>query len=93
MIYPAEISYSFECIDIYFTKSLFVSFSYEAYIKSRGFYFISLSWSTTKVQKLFFQKTKREKPQMTTKFTPFLQGNLAENRNLASISNCKCEHE
>ena len=32
-----------------------------------------------------------KKPQIITKFPPFLKGNLAQN--LASISNSKCKHK
>ena len=73
--------YSFKSIDILFT------FLYnEAQIKPRGFSYISFLWSTSKVQRLMFQKQIKETSN-NNKIYSFFERYFAENQYLASIWN------
>ena len=60
-------------------------------LENKSFLYISLLWSTIKVQRFFFRKTKWRKPQIITKLTPFLKGNPAEHQYL-TIFNCWCKN-
>ena len=50
-----------------------------------NFIYISLFWSTSKVQKFFFQKGKWGKPKLITTFPPFLKRNSAEHQYLTIL--------